>query len=203
MQQLDVEDAMLGRRLRLITGWALVIGALGTLIETWAFSSLFSASPKWLTTIVFPGGLLGDGSIGLIPAYIGGTIGLIGLGMVIHRLVGVWMTALAGLGVIGTLTFWYSYPARATFGGIGAVLIGVAMLSLPSWGRFASPIWVASGIMWIPELVRPGINWGPIASFTLLGAAIGVTGAFILTGIPNTEKTTKTQPLHAAAHPAR
>jgi hypothetical protein len=33
--------------------------------------------------------------------------------------------------------------------------------------------------MGIRQLVQPGVHWGPIAGFTLVGAAIGVTGAFI------------------------
>ncbi|MGD2044234.1 MAG: hypothetical protein PVJ28_11330 [Acidimicrobiia bacterium] len=198
----EVEDAMVGRKLRLITGWALVIGAVGIFIDSWASWSLSSSSPEWLITVVAPAGL-GDGSIGLIPAYIGATVGMIGFVIVTYRMVGLWVALLAGLGVIGMFTFWYSYPARATFGGVGSILIGVAILSLPNWGRLASPIWVASGIMGIPELVRPGINWGPIASFTLLGAAIGVTAAFVLRGLRDTEMTSNTHSLHASTQPAR
>lgn len=191
---------MVGGKLRLITGWALVVGALGIFIDSWASWSLDSASPEWLVTMLAPNGL-GDGSIGLIPTYIGATIGMIGFVMVIYRLTGVWLALLAGTGVVGLFTFWYSYPARATFGGVGSILVGVAVLSLPSWGRLASPIWVASGVMGIPELVRPGIHWGPIASFTLLGVAIGLTGAFVLWGQSNTVEVD--QPLRASPQLAR
>jgi hypothetical protein len=189
---------MISQRLRMITGWALLIGAVGILFDSFAVPMLdLFNRPEWLVTIVAPGGL-GDGSIGLIPAYIGTTVGMIGLVIVMYRSSGVWAALLAGTGVVGMFTFWYSYPQRATLGGVGSILIGVAVLSLPAWGRFASPIWVASGVMGIPELVRPGIHWGPIASFTLLGAAIGVTGAFTLLGLSRTEKTGETRSLQAS-----
>jgi hypothetical protein len=194
---------MVGRRLRLITGWALLVGAVGILFDSFAVPMLdLFNRPEWLVAIIAPAGL-SNGSIGLIPAYIGVTVGMVGFVIVIYRSMGVGMAVLAGLGVIGMFTFWYSYPARATFGGIGSILIGVAVLSLPAWGRLASPIWVASGIMGIPELVRPGINWGPIASFTLLGAAIGVTGAFILLGVSSTETTNTPLSLQTSTQPAR
>jgi hypothetical protein len=176
------DPAMVSARLRLITASALLAGATGIFIDSWASWSLGPTSPEWLATVVAPAGL-DNGSVGLIPAYIGVTVGILGLLLVVHRSTSPWVTLLTGLGVGGTFMFWYSYPARATFGGIGSIIIGVAVLTLPSWGRFASPLWVASGVMGIPELVRPGINWGPVASFTLLGAAMGVTGAFVLWGI--------------------
>jgi hypothetical protein len=190
---------MISRRLRLTTGWALLLGATGIVIDSWASWALDSSSPAWLVSVVAPGGP-GNGSIGLIPAYIGATVGMIGFVIVLHRRVGLWAGLLAGAGVLGMFTFWYSYPARATFGGVGSILIGIAILALPNWGRLASPIWVASGVMGIPELVRPGINWGPIASFTLLGAAIGVTGAFVVWGISSA--TLQAEPLHHSIQPA-
>lgn len=168
-----------------IAGWALVLGASGIFIDSWASWSLDAESPEWLVTLVAPSGL-GNGSIGLIPAYLGATVGMIGFLIVLHRRVTIPVAVVAGVGVVGMFVFWYSYPARATVGGAGSILIGVAILALPSWGRLASPLWVASGVMGIPELVRPGVNWGPVASFTLLGAAIGVTGAFVLWGMTST-----------------
>lgn len=180
---------MISRRLRLITGWALLAGSVGILFDSFSVwvLDLFDR-PEWLVTIVTPTGV-NNGSIGLVPAYLGVTVGMIGFVIVMYRSLGVWVALLSGIGVIGMFTFWYSYPARATFGGLGSILIGIAVLSLPNWGRLASPLWIASGVMGIPELVRPGINWGPIASFTLLGAAIGVTGAFVIWG--NVKRNTK------------
>lgn len=180
---------MISRRLRLITGWALFAGAVGILFDSFSVwvLDLFNR-PEWLVTIVNPTGV-DNGSIGLVPAYLGVTVGMIGFVIVMYRSLGVWVALLSGIGVIGMFTFWYSYPARATFGGLGSILIGIAVLSLPTWGRLASPLWIASGVMGIPELVRPGINWGPVASFTLLGAAIGVTGAFVIWG--NVKRNTK------------
>ena len=88
--------------------------------------------------------------------------------------------ALFALGVAGVFTFWFSYPERATLGGLGSIVLGVAVLLLPGWGRAASPFWVATGVLGIPELVIPGVHWGPIAAFTLTGAAFAVTGAYAL-----------------------
>lgn len=172
-------------RLHRITGWALVLGASGILIDSWASWALDADSPAWLVMLVAPGGL-GEGSIGLIPAYLGATVGMIGFLIVLRHRVTIPAAVVAGVGVVGMFAFWYSYPERATVGGVGSILIGVAILALPSWGRLASPLWVASGVMGIPELVRPGVHWGPVASFTLLGAAISVTGAFVLWGITST-----------------
>lgn len=191
---------MVGRRLRLITGWALLLGAAGIFIDSWASWALDPNSPQWLVSIVAPAGL-GDGSIGLIPAYIGATAGMIGFVIIIYRSVGLWAGLLAGTGVLGMFTFWYSYPDRASLGGVGSILIGIAILALPSWGRLASPIWVASGVMGIPELVLPGRHWGPIAGFTLAGAAIAVTGAFIVWGVSST--TDRAQSLRTSMQPAR
>lgn len=165
--------------LRRVAGWALVLGASGIFIDSWASWTLDAESPGWLVTVVAPGGL-GNGSIGLIPAYLGVTVGMVGFLIVLHHRVTIPVAVFAGAGVIGMFVFWYSYPARATFGGVGSILIGVAILALPSWGRLASPLWVASGVMGIPQLVQPGVEWGPVASFTLLGAAVGVTGAAVL-----------------------
>jgi hypothetical protein len=171
----------MSKRLRSITGWALLLGAAGIFLDSWASWTLDSNSPGWLVSIVAPAGL-GEGSIGLIPAYIGVTVGMIGFVVVLYRSGHMWPALLAGVGVLGMFTFWYSYPARATFGGTGSILVGVALLALPDWWRLASPAWVASGVMGIPELVRPGIYWGPVASFTLLGLAIAVTGVSSIWG---------------------
>ena len=168
-------------RLHAFTGCALLLAALGIVVDAWANEALDADSPRWLVTIVAPGGP-GDGTIGLIPAYLGVVVGMIGLLVVLRRAAPVWTVVLAGIGVIGMFAFWGSYPDRATYGGLGSILIGVALLELPSWGRAVSPIWVASGVLGVPELVEPGISWGPVSSFTLLGAAIGVTGAFLVWG---------------------
>lgn len=191
---------MVGSKLRKVTGWTLLIGAGGIFIDSWAAWSLDANSPEWLTTVVAPAGI-GNGSIGLIPTYIGVTVGMIGFAIIAYRSMDIWIALLGGLGVAGMFTFWYSYPARATWGGVGSILLGVVVLSLPGWGRLASPLWVASGVMGIPELVRPGIHWGPIASFTLLGAAIAVTGAFIVWGMHRTSETAESP--HVLIEPAR
>lgn len=189
---------MANRRLRLITGWALLVGAGGIFIDAWASWSLNSDSPEWLVSIVTPGS--GDGSIGLIPAYLGVTAGMIGFVIVLYRIAGLWPALLCGIGVLSMFVFWYSYPARAAVGGLGGIIIGTALLTLPSWGRVASPVWVAAGALGIPELVRPGVRWGPIAAFTLVGDPSALTAAFVLWGV--TTDTEKTRSPHTSAQPA-
>jgi hypothetical protein len=124
---------MVNRPLRFITGWAHLIGAAGIFIDVWASWSLNSDSPEWLVSIVAPSGL-GEGSIGLIPTYLGGNVGITGLVIVLYRTTGVWTGLLCGIGVLGMFTFWGSYPARATFVALAASSSELSS-SLPGWGR--------------------------------------------------------------------
>lgn len=167
------------RVLRMVTGWALVVGAFGILVDSYAGAFLSADSPAWLLTVMAPGGL-DQGTIGLIPAYLGVTVGLLGLVMTAVRVAGPWVAAVTAMGTAGLFTFWYSYPERATAGGLGALALGLALLLYPGWGRAASPFWVAGGMLGIPELVVPGSTWGPIAGFPLLGVAAGITGVYVL-----------------------
>lgn len=160
-------DAEVGRRLQLVTGWALLIAASGIFIDAWAGWALDT-----------------DGSLGLIPAYLGFTAGMIGFVLVALKTSGWWPGLLTGVGVVGMFIFWGSYPDYSTIGGLGGILVGIAVLWLPGWARFASPLWVASGLMGITELVRPGVGWGPVSRFTLHGAAVAVIGAFVLWALP-------------------
>ena len=173
-------DRKLGRKLQLVTGWALFIASAGIFFDAWASRITFST---WLASIITPVGA-DNGSIGLIPAYLGLTAGMISFVFVVHKTSGMWPGLLTGAGVVGMFTFWYGYPHYSTIGGLGNILIGIAVLSLPGWGKFSSPLWVVSGFMGITELVRPGISWGPVAGFTLAGAAVAVTGALVLWGLP-------------------
>ena len=156
---------MIGRRLRLVTGWSLLVGAFGVGIDAWASS--------W----------------GLAPAYLGTILGLACFVFVVGKVVGFWPAILTGLGVASTLLFWGTYPENAVFGSIGALLIGLAVLYLPGWGRWASPLWIAAGTFGAP---RAGVTWGPISAYTLFGAALGITGTFVLLGLKAAETTKPT-----------
>lgn len=171
----------MSRHLRTLTGWALLVAALGIYLDAWASPRTV---PDWLEPFVLPDGF-GTGSIGLIPAYLGGTVGLACFGAVVFIHAGWRPALLTTAGAAGILAFWWSYPDHATWGGLGSIAIGIAMLALPRWARFVTPIWVASGTLGIPELVRPGADWGPVSAFTLLGTAIGLTGAVVLWGMPD------------------
>jgi hypothetical protein len=169
-------DRKLGRKLQVVTGWALLIAGMGIFFDSAASRITF---PTLLAPIITPAGA-DNGSIGLIPAYLGLTIGMICFPFVVYKASGIWPGLVTGAGVVGMFIFWYGYPHYSTIGGLGSILIGIAVLWLPGWARFVSPLWVASGIMGITELVRPGVSWGPIAGFTLAGAAVALTGAFVL-----------------------
>jgi hypothetical protein len=175
--------AGMGRTLRLVTGWSLLAGAFGIYVDSYAEWFLTWESPGWLLTVMAPAGL-DQGTIGLVPAYLGVTVGLVGLVLVALRIAGPGVAALTALGTAGVFVFWYSYPERATAGGLGALVLGVAVLLYPRWGRAASPFFVAGGVLGIPELVTPGSTWGLVAGFPLAGTALGVSGAFVLWGAP-------------------
>jgi hypothetical protein len=157
-------EGVVGVALRRITGWALLAAAAGTLFDAFACDGC------------------ADGSVGLIPLYLGFPIGSVGL-VIIFRKVAGWVPALlAAVGLAGILFFMFSYPNGAE-GWIGAILIGIAHLFLPLPGRFASVLWVAVGILGFPEFGEP--SWGPISAFTVFGAATAASGAFVLWGLPS------------------
>lgn len=147
--------------LRRITGWALLAASVGTFYDAYASS----------------GGA--QGSIGLIPLYLGFTIGSIGLVMVIRKIAGGLPALLAAAGLVGFFIFMFSYPNGAE-GWIGLVLFGFAHLFLPLTGRPASVLWIAAGILGFPEFGQG--SWGLISAFTVFGAACAASGAFVLWG---------------------
>jgi hypothetical protein len=151
-----------GVLLRRITGWALLAAAAGIFFDA----------------ITCDG--CAEGSIGLIPLYIGFPIGAVGLVLVMRRVAG-WVPAvLAAAGLAGILFFMFSYPNGA-IGWIGGIFVGIAHLFLPLSGRLSSVLWVAVGILGFPEFGAR--SWGPIAAFTMFGAATAASGAFVLWGL--------------------
>lgn len=164
--------------LRYVTGWALLAAAAGTFFDAYVCDGC------------------AEGSIGLIPLYIGFPIGSVGLVLIFRKTEG-WLSAvLAALGLAGILIFMFSYPNNPE-GMIGAVLVGIAHLFLPLVGRFASVFWVATGILAFPAFNTA--SWGPIDGFTMFGVANAASGAFVLWGLrqanPNAavEEQTQTQ----------
>lgn len=147
------------RVLRLVTGAALVAAAVGILID----EATCSGCP--------------EGSIGLIPLYVGFPIGAIGFILFLYRAAGWLPSAIGGMGLAGILYFMFSYPNGAD-GWIGGVLIGIAHLFLPLGGRFPSVQWVAVGILGFPAFGQH--SWGVVSAFTLFGAATLTTGVFVL-----------------------
>jgi hypothetical protein len=158
----EEQGRMAGRILRYITGWALLAAAAGTFFDAYACDGC------------------AEGSIGLIPLYIGFPIGSVGLALVFRKVAGWVPTILAALGLWGILFFMFSYPSGAE-GWVGAILLGMAHLYFPLTGRFAAVLWVATGMLGFPEFGSP--SWGPIAAFTVFGAATAASGAFVLFGL--------------------
>lgn len=147
------------RVLRLVTGAALVAAAVGIFID----EAMCSGCP--------------EGSIGLIPLYVGFPIGAVGFILFLYRAAGWLPSAIGAMGMAGILYFMFSYPNGAD-GWIGGVLIGIAHLFLPLGGRFPSVLWVAVGILGFPAFGQH--SWGVVSGFTLFGAAILTTGVFVL-----------------------
>jgi hypothetical protein len=156
------DTGVAGKILRRITGWSLLAAAAGTFYDAFMCDGC------------------AQGSIGLIPLYLGFPIGAVGLVLVFWRVAG-WIPALlAASGLAGILIFMFSYPNGAE-GWIGAILVGIAHLFLPLSGRFASVLWMAAGILGFPEFGAR--SWGSIAAFTVFGAATTASGAFVLLGL--------------------
>ena len=148
--------------LRRITGWALLASSLGTFYDAYACSGC------------------AQGSIGLIPLYIGFPIGSIGLVILIRKVAGWRPAILAAIGLAGFFIFMFSYP-NGVEGWIGLVLFGMAHLFLPLVGRFPSVLWIAAGLLGFPEFGQG--SWGPISAFTVFGAATAASGVFVLWGL--------------------
>lgn len=151
--------------LRMITGWALLAAAAGTIFDAYACDGCST------------------GSIGLIPLYLGFPIGSVGLVIIFKKVAG-WIPALLiALGLSGILYFMFAYP-NGVEGWIGAIFIGIAHLFLPLSGRFASLFWVSVGILGFPDFPAFGVrSWGLINVFMLFGAATAVSGIFIVWGL--------------------
>lgn len=141
-----------------------------------------------------------EGSIGLIPAYVGMVVGLVGLTLVDWQVGGLLPALLAGWGTAGTFVFWGNYPSYATAGGIGALALGMSMLFMPGWGRFVSALWIISGTLGIDELAPITRDWGPIGGFTVAGAAFAATGAFILWGLSRDVEDVTESSIRSAVH---
>ena len=158
---------MVGSKLQKLTGWALLVAAIGVLWD--------ATEVHWLGTSSLP-----EGSWGLISALLGMLVGLIGLTIIAWTVGGPLPGLLAGLGTAATFFFHANYPDYSSIGGFGALSLGASMLFMPGRGRFIFPLWITTGIMHMSELVPPGRNWGPISAYTLLGASLLATGAFVL-----------------------
>jgi hypothetical protein len=145
--------------LHLVTGAALVAAALGTFIDAYTCHGCT------------------EGSIGLVPLYLGFPIGAVGFVLFLRRAAG-WVPSVIGaIGLVGILYFMFAYPSGAK-GWIGGVLIGIAHLFLPLGGRFPSVLWVVVGILGFPEFGQR--SWGVVSAFTTFGAATLATGIFVL-----------------------
>jgi hypothetical protein len=157
------QPVSINRILRQVIGWALLAAAAGIFFDEYAC-----------------GGCT-QGSIGLIPLYLGFPIGSIGLVIIFKKVAGWISTAIAAVGVAGILYFMFAYP-NGVNGWIGGISLGIAHLFLPLPGRFVSVLWVAVGIFGFPGfgMMRA---LAPIPVFVLFGIATAATGLFVLLGL--------------------
>lgn len=158
---------LVSKRLRQITGWALLASAIGTFYDSYACDGC------------------AQGSVGLIPLYIGFPIGAFGLVIVLRRVAGKLAAFLGTLGLAGILYFMFWYPTAGD-GWIGGVFIALAHLFLPFSGRFAALSWMAVGVLGFPEF--PHRSWGPVEVFQMFGLATALSAAFVLWGLKSQEK---------------
>ena len=159
----DTHTGSVNRILRLVTGWALIAAAAGTIFDAYACDGC----PQ--------------GSIGLIPLYLGFPIGSVGLVIIFKKVAGWMSAALAAVGLAGILYFMFAYPDGVN-GWMGGIFLGIAHLFLPIAGRFASVLWVAVGILGFPFFGMPRVL-APIPVFSLFGIATAATGLFVLLGL--------------------
>jgi hypothetical protein len=136
-------------------------------------------APSWLLALLAPDAL-GGVPVGVVLAYLGAPLGLAGVAVLTRRAAGHAATLLAAVGVTGLFAFWVGYPDLATLGGLGSIVLGWALILWPAPVALASPLWVAAGVLGLPELVPPAVRWGPVTNFTVTAAAVGATGALLL-----------------------
>jgi hypothetical protein len=144
-----------------ITGWAMLAAAFGILLE-----------------IVIPRPP-GEGTIGLIPLYIGFPIGAVGFVIVLWKKTGLFSAIIAAIGLTGILYFMFAYP-NGVQGWIGGFFLGIACLYLPLAYRFATLAWVAVSLLGLPEFYARA--WGFIDAFSMFGIGTAISGAYILWG---------------------
>jgi hypothetical protein len=159
MIEARIERRIVSPRLRKITGWALLAASAGTFFDAYASSRG------------------AQGSIGLIPLYLGFPIGSIGFVILIRQVAGWTPAILAAIGLAPFFYFMGAYPNGAE-GWIGLVLFGIAHLFLPLIERFPAVLWITAGLLGFPEFGQG--SWGLLSAFTIFGAAIAASGIFIL-----------------------
>jgi hypothetical protein len=144
-----------------ITGWAMLAAAIGILLE-----------------IVIPRPP-GEGTIGLIPLYIGFPFGAVGFVMVMWKNNGWFAAIMAAIGLLGILYFMFAYP-NGVHGWIGGFFLGISSLYLPLPYRFAALTWIGVGFWGVPEIYARA--WGFLDAFSMFGISTAFSGAYILWG---------------------
>ena len=159
--------------LKVFTGCAWLIAAAGVFVELY-YHEFYCTYCQ------------GDGTIGLLPLYLGFPLGGIGFVLVLRRAAGWSPALLAAAGLVGIVYFMASYPAGAA-GWLGGILVGMAHLFLSLPGRFIAVLWIGVAILGHPQFGQPA--WGLINAFNVFGVATALSGAFILWGLPSWPQT--------------
>ncbi len=121
----------------------------------------------------------GEGTIGLIPLYLGIPIGAVGLVLILRKDEGWLPAAFAATGFAGFIYFMGTYPDHPE-GWIGLVLVGTSHLFIPFPGRLAAVLWVSAGVLAFPEFHARA--WGGVDGWNLFTTATAVSGVFVLWG---------------------
>jgi hypothetical protein len=147
------------KMLKNIAGWAMIAAAVGILLE-----------------IVIPHPA-GEGTIGLIPLYLGFPIGSLGLVPIIWKRDGWFPAIMAACGLAGILYFMVVYPLGIR-GWAGGFFLSIGFLFLPMPYRFAALAWLAIPFLELPILNAR--NSGLFDGFVMFGIGTALSGMYML-----------------------
>jgi hypothetical protein len=150
-----------GKILKDIAGWAMIAAAIGILLE-----------------VVIPRPA-GEGTIGLIPLYLGFPIGSLGLVPTIWKRDGWFPAIMTAVGLAGMLYFLFVYPLGVR-GWAGGFFLAIGFLFLPMPYRFAALTWLAIPFLELPLLNAR--NSGFFDGFVMFGISTALSGIYMLIG---------------------
>lgn len=148
-------------RLQTIVAWALLATFLGVVLE-----------------VILPQEN-SEGTIGLVPLYLGYPVGGLGFAWILYRRFGPLVGLNSLLGAVGILYFMGAYVTpNANQGFVGGFFHAISCLYLPMPYRLSSLAWLSAGIFGYPVIVALGSNL--YNEFVMFGLAAGISGLYLL-----------------------